>query len=356
MNMFDCARANMGLITKDYGSIDGVDTRYGAYTLYVRLKSDNYWQSRYDFLGRSTALSLPGCVEATNTTIECIWKLSQLSTNTPTVATTTEQRNELVAFGYRLEGKAFFGNVKRAPQTGNIPIYQMQKPDGTIFITANQDEYDYLKTNSTDMTDLGIGFYANPAYSNAGYPVHRLYKNGIHTWTQSLTEKDALIANGYSYEGIPFTTINTVYQETPAPKDQLLVYRFSKKPGYGHFWTTSIKERDLMINSGGYGYEGVAWRASAKVTIVPVYRLYATSTGKHLFTTDQNEKNVLAGGTFWQYEGIAYYASEEPTDKPVYRLYTSLTANHLLTINVNEKNTLVNSKVFNDESVSQYVY
>lgn len=45
MNMFDCQRANMGIITRDYGTIDGQDTRYGAFTLYARLKGDAYWHS-----------------------------------------------------------------------------------------------------------------------------------------------------------------------------------------------------------------------------------------------------------------------------------------------------------------------
>lgn len=45
MNRFDCPRASMGLITQDYGSIDGLDTRYGAFTLYARLKGDEFWKS-----------------------------------------------------------------------------------------------------------------------------------------------------------------------------------------------------------------------------------------------------------------------------------------------------------------------
>src|SRR5215213_2312725 len=43
MNMFDCARAGMGIITQDNGSIDGTDTRYGAFTLYARLRGDDFW-------------------------------------------------------------------------------------------------------------------------------------------------------------------------------------------------------------------------------------------------------------------------------------------------------------------------
>lgn len=43
MNRFDCSRSRMGIITQDYGSLNGQDTRYGAFTIYARLKGDAYW-------------------------------------------------------------------------------------------------------------------------------------------------------------------------------------------------------------------------------------------------------------------------------------------------------------------------
>lgn len=45
MNRFDCARARMSMITRDFGSIDGTDTRYGAFTVFARLRGDDYWRS-----------------------------------------------------------------------------------------------------------------------------------------------------------------------------------------------------------------------------------------------------------------------------------------------------------------------
>lgn len=48
MNRYDCARARMGIITRDYGSgIDGTDTRYGAFTIFARLRGDSYWLSSF---------------------------------------------------------------------------------------------------------------------------------------------------------------------------------------------------------------------------------------------------------------------------------------------------------------------
>ena len=44
MNRYDCSRARMGIITRDYATgIDSVDTRYGAFTIFARLKGDAYW-------------------------------------------------------------------------------------------------------------------------------------------------------------------------------------------------------------------------------------------------------------------------------------------------------------------------
>lgn len=46
MSKFDCARKSMGLITSDgSNSLTGIDTRMGAFTLYARLKGDNYWKN-----------------------------------------------------------------------------------------------------------------------------------------------------------------------------------------------------------------------------------------------------------------------------------------------------------------------
>jgi hypothetical protein len=51
MNRFDCARARMGMITQDFGSMDGVDTRYGTFTIFARLRGDAYWRSLWNDYG-----------------------------------------------------------------------------------------------------------------------------------------------------------------------------------------------------------------------------------------------------------------------------------------------------------------
>lgn len=353
MNMFDCARANMGIITQDYGSIDGVDTRYGAFTLYTRLKSDSYWQSRYDFLGTNTKLSLPGCNAATNTTLNCTWKLEQLGTGAPAMASSIAERDLLITYGYKLDGSEFLGNVPQAPQPGNIPVYELQGSDGLDFFTADQNEMNTL-VNSYGYKYIGIGFHADPANSNAGYPVYRLYSasQGRHLWVQNTTEEQQLLNNGYVSEGTPFNAISGVRQETPAPTGQSLVYRFYIPATYSHFWTTDIWERDAMI-SAGYTYEGVAWN-SLMSTGAPVYRLYAPTIRQHLWTNDVNEKNSLVASGGWNYEGISQYVNTTPNNSPVYRLYAPSLGVHLYTSDANERNRLLSSRGWNNEGIAWY--
>lgn len=46
MNRFDCPRARMGIVTRDYGAgIDGADARYGAFTVFARLRGEGYRNS-----------------------------------------------------------------------------------------------------------------------------------------------------------------------------------------------------------------------------------------------------------------------------------------------------------------------
>ncbi|HET9411709.1 MAG TPA: hypothetical protein VFO38_02590, partial [Candidatus Saccharimonadales bacterium] len=44
MNRFDCQRARMGIITQSSGSLNGTDTRYGTFTIFSRLRGDDYWK------------------------------------------------------------------------------------------------------------------------------------------------------------------------------------------------------------------------------------------------------------------------------------------------------------------------
>lgn len=350
MNMFDCKRSSMGLITKDNGPLDGTDTRLGAFTLYARLKSDDFWKSLI-------VENLPGCSEATNTNLVCVWRAENTSTGGQFLTTSYSERNTLVAMGYSYHNTAFFGINPVARNPGNIPVYQLKKSSGATFLTTSDNERNILRT-AYGYQDDGIAFYADPSGSNSGYPVYRLYSSArdSHLWTASELERNNLVSSGlYASEGTAFTSISSVRQETAAKSGQQLIYRFSSMPGNSHFWTSDVNERDAMIRAG-YRYEGVAWSASSDMTSSPVYRLYSSIMKKHLYTTDNNERRVLSETSSWKDEGVAYYSSPNSTSKPIYRLYSPITKNHLLTSDAYEKQVLTGNGTFRDEGVAYYAY
>jgi hypothetical protein len=301
------------------------------------------------WFGSTKSVAMPGCEEATNTTRSCIWFL--LGPNAqPYLTSNIAERDWLVnneAFSY--ESKAFFGNV--IPLTGNTPIYLLEKPDLSSFLTSNRAEYDLLAANG--FKPMGIDFYADPGESNSGYPVYRLYSGStqIHKWVASISERNNLISQGYNYEGVAFTSISPVRQEVVPPAGQELVYRFRDMPGGDHFWTRDVYERDQMIRSG-YHYEGVAIRAKQTWSTSAVYRLYSPELHNHLYTTDAWEYNVLAGKG-WSGEGVAFFANPS-AGTPVFRLYSPSSHEHFYTSDAWEKSVLVSKGVFKDEGIAWY--
>ena len=349
MNKFDCNRSRMGLITTDGSNeLTAKDTRMGAFTMYARLKGDAYWNSLQ--IG-----NIAGCDEATNTRLSCVWQLYNSGTNKYTYTTSYDERNMLIAGGYQYQDTAFLGINSVAPSAANMPVYHLRDNQNGSLLTTDKNEYDTLIKPAYGWKGKGIEFYADIAGSNSGYDTFRLVNNinGNHVFTSDIARVETLKKSGYTYENVAFSAMSKFRQETAPAPGQALVYRFGSMPNNGHFWTTSVIERDDMIRSG-YRYEGVAWRANKTTTSLPVYRLYSTPMQKHLYTTDANEKNVLGASSSWTYEGIAWYSDPNAAKAPVYRLYSPSTMKHFLTADAYERSELIRTGIFRDEGVAWY--
>lgn len=310
----------------------------------------NFWRLHNDWFGTTRVIHLPGCEEATNTSRTCIWSLTS-SNGKPYYTSSAHVRDALVnQWGYQYQKRSFFGNTIQL--SGNVAIYRLITPGGGSFLTADKNEYDALAASG--YSPEGIDFWADPGNSNSGYPVYRLYSpsTGTHQWTSDGAEINSLASSGYGIESVAFTSISPVRQEAAPPADKELVYRFYMPHSYGHFWTTSVSERDGMI-SAGYPYEGVAWLSTKSTSNQPVYRLYNHLSKQHLYTTDAYERYVLSSNSDWRDEGTAYYVSKAPTSQPVYRLYSPSLAVHHITLDAYERNVLV-SQGWRDEGVAWY--
>ena len=142
--------------------------------------------------------------------------------------------------------------------------------------------------------------------AEGGAAMHRLYNSytGEHFYTRDASEKDGLVAVGWTYEGVGWT----------APASGEAVYRLYNPyaPGGDHHYTLSEQERDALV-AVGWRDEGVGWRSEDPSVGVPLYRQYNpyAVTGTHNYTTskDENDQLVSVG---WRAEGVAWYGAETP--------------------------------------------
>jgi hypothetical protein len=308
------------------------------------------------WFGSTHWTNIDGCNEATNTALVCVWKAKNNATGAELI---TADYSTILSWvngkGYAFLGKAFLGRTAAiTPGPGNVPVYSLtQKTTGETFVTASLSEYQQIGADTTTWTSNGILFYADPANSNTGYQVLRYYNpsNGQHMWATLGADTATYDTAGYTREGSAFTALSPYRQETAAPQGQSNVYRFGGMPGNTHFWTQDIYERDRMIGEG-YSYEGVSWRVTQTQNNSPVYRLYSPVIKQHLYTMDSNEVGVLTASGNWQNEGIAWYGST--TGAPVFRLYSPSTHEHLYTADSNEKQFWVSRGLMNNEGTAWY--
>lgn len=122
--------------------------------------------------------------------------------------------------------------------------------------------------------------------------IYRLFRKDRHFYTLDESERDMLIADGWTYEGVAWKTTKGGHP----------VYRYVN--GQEHIWTMDSKERVALLNSG-WSKEGIAWRSNLKEA-VPIYRLYNGSVGDRVYTKSKNEKKALIKAG-WADEGVAFY-------------------------------------------------
>lgn len=334
---------NQAALSNMYGTGDGCSS-YG---------NRNFWRIYTDWFGRPSPIPVAGCAAATGTSLSCVWKVEDNPNDAEILSTSYDDVNHMVNVnGHSFYGVSFYARNPISPQAGNIPIYSAIRPNGATFITADRSEYDgFIKSG---WKDNGVIFYADPAGSNSGYQVYRLFnsKTSNYAWTADASQILSYQENGYQVQKVEFTSLSKVAQESAPPSGKALVYRFYVAATHSHMWTTDVYERDNMI-SAGYQYEKVAWLASTSADNKPVYRLYAPAIRQHLYTTDSSERDNLSANHGWNYEGIAFYVNQG-AGSPVYRLYAPSLGVHHLTMDTNERSILLSSGKWNDEGIAWY--
>ena len=140
----------------------------------------------------------------------------------------------------------------------------------------------------------------------------------------------AIYQNFFGYD--PATLLNPYHSES--------LFRIFLPWNGEHFYTKSYSEMQQVQKNGGH-FDGVVFLAPNYLGTVPVYRFWNTS-GKHFYTSNENEKNYVMNSLKYKYEGIAYYV--QPTQVastiPVYRLWQPSTGNYLFTTSAYERDSV----------------
>jgi uncharacterized repeat protein (TIGR02543 family) len=130
--------------------------------------------------------------------------------------------------------------------------------------------------------------------------VYRLYNqnSGLHHYTTSASERDALVKLGWKNEGTSFRAAKQNSASGLKP-----VYREYNPHNGNHNWTLNPSEHKTLVKLG-WKDEGVAWYANPSGPVT-VYRLYNPHSGEHVYTTSAKEYAAV-GAAGWHQEGTAW--------------------------------------------------
>lgn len=145
------------------------------------------------------------------------------------------------------------GEETRDADSGTTVMYRMYNPNsGEHFYTGATDERDGLVAVGWRYEGIAFNF------PTVGEPVYRLYHKptGEHLYTMDVAEKDKLLAEGWRYENVAFNSAG------PDAVPQYRLHNPNATVGAYHF-TSSVAEKDMLIRAG-WKYQGIGWYSSLK--------------------------------------------------------------------------------------------
>ena len=197
--------------------------------------------------------------------------------------------------------------------SGSLPPGMSLSPDtgviagtptasGTYAFTARADNAGGFDTQVLSLTVVRMAV-----------PVYRFYNrtNGTHFFTDSLSERDMVIATWpdvFTYEGVAYTT-NPVNNTQP-------LYRFYNRVSGSHFYTASAEEAGTILArwSTVFSLDGRTYAVNPGPVAdsIPVYRFYNVRNGSHFYTASEDERNTVIARwpDTYSYEGPAFWLGQ----------------------------------------------
>lgn len=202
-------------------------------------------------------------------------------------------------------------------------IYTRSAETGDGVITLLQDDLTIAKIRFTapetgTVFHLGTDAAGNATLSLAAVnpgtvDVFRFFDaaHGTQLLTQDATERDTILStrSDLHYEGVGLRAIDPAHT-TPNTVD---VYRFFDTINGTHFMTSSLSERDIVLDSRPdlifEKSSTMVEHATAQTGDSAVYRFFDSTNGAHFYTANADERAaILSTRPDMTLEGIAFYA------------------------------------------------
>ena len=235
-----------------------------------------------------------------------------------------------------LEDPTIYGDSAITLSTPQVGIIGLEQSGNDLIIDLNSDgiaetDSDLTVVDFFNGAELGTGavesianitdtqnilaFFNNRANVDSGESsqsgaIYRFFNQdtGVHFYTASETERDAISAEltSFEYEGVSYNSVDPLTGSQVVP-----VYRFLNQGTGVHFYTASEIERDAVEQLDNFVFEGEAFSAyeSEVEGSIPIYRFYNSVTEGHFYTPSATERDLIIDSLpDFQSEGIAYYA------------------------------------------------
>ena len=135
----------------------------------------------------------------------------------------------------------------------------------------------------------------------------------------------------------------------PADSDNsaFQVYRFYNTETGSHFFTTSIAERNSVVETlDVLSFEGNAFDSNVtEANGTAVFRFYNKDNGVHFYTAAAEEAASLRLNAGFKDEGISYYAANDDSNggTALYRFYNTQNDSHFYTVSEAERDNIINT-------------
>jgi thermitase len=195
------------------------------------------------------------------------------------------------------------------------------KVGGVIYDAGGYNtQYGYGRINTLNLINNTVTSTPAPPLSLS--PVYRFWSSAYshHFYTSSLAERNHVMAtwpNVWSYEGIAYYVAQLNGGNCPNGLNK--VYRFWSDSFRGHFYTASEYEKNYVMATwpNVWSYEGAQYCVSASNTNQfnsQVYRFWSSSFNGHFYTSSLAERNhvIATWPNVWSYEGGVFWVGSAP--------------------------------------------